>query len=144
MAISYKNRPVCDDTILVLADTESEAIEKTNKFFSYYGTIIEILYLKSSNICCFIGNPKAYNLYIGKLNFIGSNMEKTKSRSVAIGANNIKEAINAVDKAFEDLSSIKHLLLTERQLKTIEYNEAMSYIDYELVGVEKSKNDHII
>ncbi len=142
--IEFKQEPFGIDAILVLADSGMEAIEKTNKFFSSFGVPIEIISLKSSAICCFLGNPKACSLYICKMYIIGSNMEHEKKRSMAICAENMKEAIIYIEKAFEDISSIKHQLLTERQLKTLEYNEEMSYIDYALEQMKLYDNIYII
>lgn len=142
--IELKQGPFGKDAILVLADSEMEAIEKTNEHFSSFEVPIEILSLKSSVICCFLGNPNACSLYICKMGIIGSNMEHEKKRRMAICAESMKEAITYIEKAFEDISSIKHQLLTERQLKTLEYNEEMSYIDYALEQMTLYDNIYII
>lgn len=139
--IEFQQEPCGKDTILVFADSEIEAIEKITKFYASFGTTqLEILSVKNTSICCLLGNPKASGLYIGTLVFVGSNMERDKRRNIAIQANGMKEAISYVEKALEDVSSIKHKLLTERQLRTIEYYEEMSHIDYglaRLVSYEK-------
>lgn len=104
---------------------------------------LSVLSVNKSDIVCFLGNPDADFLYICKLEFICSNLEKSKRRVIAVGANTINIALETIDKAFDDITNIKKLILSERQLKILEYNGEIEYIDYIVDGIARSDMSYI-
>lgn len=130
---------------LLVAKSEDISIE--SKVRLYFQTFdiknIEIFSTKKSTIAFFLGNPEADKLYVSKIRFIGTNIAKPKQRTIAVGANSIQIACKIIDNAFEDIQSIKKLLLSELQLKTIEYNSEIEYIDYEIDEIVRSEMSFI-
>lgn len=141
--IRYCNTPICNEKLLISAKSEEEAIIKTGNYFDSVGVNADVISVRKSTICCFLGDTDAPMLYVGKVIFIGSNMEHQKQRSIAIGANTLMEAIDKINDIFEDISNIKHHLLSELQLKEIEYWEEMKYIDYEIIGITRTDMEYI-
>lgn len=73
--------------------------------------------------------------------FICNGLDVPKKKNIAVGADKIIDAINIIDHAMEDIDTIKHVLLSERQLKTLEYSKPIDYIDYEIESLLKSEMD---
>lgn len=134
----------CQEKLLVSKSLCDSIESKVRLYFQSYDIDnIDIISSKKSAISFFLGNTEADKLYICKLRFIGSNIDKPKQRSIAVGANSVYEACEIIDAAFDDIHSIKKLLLSELQLKTIEYNNLMEYIDYEIDEISRSDMDYI-
>lgn len=135
----------CQEQLLVSAITGTNIDSKVKLYFkSAFGiNPLSILSVKKSEIVCFLGNPDADFLYICKLEFICTNMEKPKRRVIAVGANTINKALEAIDKAFEDITTIKKLILSERQLKILEYNDEIEYIDYVVEGIVRCDMSYV-
>lgn len=126
---------------LICSNSEKEAVYKTAKYFLDNSITIDISKVTRTSICGFLGSWDASWLYIVKIMFICNGLEIPKKKTIAVGADKIIDAINIVDHAMEDINTIKHVLLSERQLKSLEYSEPIDYIDYEIEGLLRSEMD---
>lgn len=135
----------CQEQLLVSATSDINIDSKVKSYFKSNFRIesLSILSVKKSNVTCFLGNPDADFLYICKLEFICSNLEKSKRRVIAVGANTINIALETIDKAFDDITNIKKLILLERQLKILEYNDEIEYLDYTVDAIALSDMSYI-
>ena len=141
--VKYTCNPTATGMLLVRAQNEYHAIEKVIEDCRSYGISIEIISINKSTCCGFLGHTETSYLYVCKIEFIGSNMEYSKRRNFAIGANDISEVCGIVKDAFEETSYIKHYLLSERQLRSIEYRDEINYIDYVIRSIVELDMDYI-
>lgn len=143
--VEYFVNAKCQELLLVSATKGTNIDSKVKSYFkSAFGIeSLSILSVKKSDVVCFLGNPDADFLYICKLEFICTNMETPKRRVIAVGANTINNALEAIDKAFDDITNIKKLILSERQLKILEYNNEIEYIDYVVDGIARSDMSYV-
>ncbi len=123
---------------LVSATSEKDAFCKTTEYFANNPIKIDIGKAKLTTISRFLGSWDSSWFYTVKIKFICTGLEVCKERTLAVGADTLIDAINIVDQAMEDIHTIKHFLLSERQLKSLEYHKPIDYIDYIIEGLMRS------